>query len=245
MPIADVNGVDLYGPRERASGGLRARLRLRLRSWILRCRPVAAIASALTTSAARLSERRSMRPRIAVDLDRRSARFLKHLKLRRAAVAVSRWAQHALNCALRSPRWCRHGRATPGRSDGTTAGWRPRTASRRFETGRDGRLPTSRWPTIVRRYCGARREAQRFIRSCLMTHRAHGWHIPRAGASSVRRYIDGGRPPLRVPTLLIVGSTTTRAEGPRLMARTSACTAPRADGVGHLSTARRRVFHAP
>lgn len=139
--------------------------------------------------------------------------LLTHLEIRRAAVVgLSMGGNIALNFALAYPRMVSAlvVADTGAGSDGTTewvAGAHDFAAA--LETGGMERFADLAMASpLFARYCERGAEAQRFLRSCLMTHRAHGVaHTAREVLSKrpTLYALEDRLATLRVPTLLIVG----------------------------------------
>jgi len=171
--------------------------------------------------------------------------LLTHLEIRRAAVVgLSMGGNIALNFALTYPAMVSAlvVADTGAGSDGTAdwvAGAHGYAAA--LETGGTERFADLAMANpLFARYCERGAEAQRFIRSCLMTHRAHGVAHTAREVLSKRPTIyslEDRLRKLRVPTLLIVGE---HDEPCRKVHDFMARTIPRArhivlPGIGHLS----------
>jgi pimeloyl-ACP methyl ester carboxylesterase len=171
--------------------------------------------------------------------------LLSHLKVRRAAVVgLSMGGNIALNFALTHPAMVSAlvVADTGAGSDGT-ADWieAAHGFAEALDTGGTERFADMAMASpLFARYCRQGPEAQRFIRSCLMTHRAHG-------VAHTAREVLAKRPTiyaledrlarLSVPTLLVVGE---HDEPCRRVHDFMARTIPGARqvvlrGIGHLS----------
>lgn len=171
--------------------------------------------------------------------------LLAHLKMRRASVVgLSMGGNIALNFALAYPALVSAlvvadtGAGSDGTDDWVEGAHAFASA---LDTGGTERFADMAMANpLFARYCDGGAEAQRFIRSCLMTHRAHGLAHTAREVLSRRPTIYSLKDRLahlRVPTLLIVGE---HDEPCRKVHDFMARTLPRArhivlPGIGHLS----------
>jgi pimeloyl-ACP methyl ester carboxylesterase len=218
MPLATINGVSLY---YEVTGNGRPVVFVHgfacgIRSWD---RQIAAVAhahrviaydvrghglSGAPTDAAAYSQ-----PISVEDL----RGLLTHLKLRRAAViGLSMGGNIGLNFALTYPTMVSAlVVADTGAGSDETSGWIGDAhgfAAALERSGVEGFADLAMANPLFARYCQRGPEAQRFLRSCLMTHRAHGLAHTAREVLAKRPTIyalEGRLAQLRVPTLLIVG----------------------------------------
>jgi pimeloyl-ACP methyl ester carboxylesterase len=250
MPLAPVNGVSLY--YETAGKGRPVVLvhgfGCGIRSWD---RQVEALARSQRVvaydvrghglSSAPANPAAYSQP-ISVD-DLRG--LVTHLKIRRTAViGLSMGGNIGLNFALTHPTMVSAlVVADTGAGSDETSAWigdAHRFADALERGGVEAFADLAMADPLFTRYCERGPEAQRFLRSCLMTHRAHGIAHTAREVLSKRPTIyslQNRLARLRVPTLLIVGEHDERC---RKVHDFMAATIPGAThvvlrGVGHLS----------
>jgi pimeloyl-ACP methyl ester carboxylesterase len=139
-------------------------------------------------------------------------RLLEHLRIRRAAVGgLSMGGNIALNFALTYPKMVsRLIVADTGAGSDGTAEWVTGVHAFADALGRgmEAFADLASANQLFARYIAQGPEAERFIRSCLMTHRAHGLAHTAHEVLARRPTIYSLEPQLRalrVPTLLVVG----------------------------------------
>ena len=250
MPRAHVNGVSLYyevagdGPPLVLVHGFACGIRSwdpQVRALSRRCRVVTYDVRGHGISEAPADPARYSQPTSVADL----AALLDHLRLRRALVGgLSMGGNIALNFALAHP-----GRVralivadTGAGSDGT-AEWNADVhafADTLEGGGVEAFADMACANPLFGRYIAQGPQAERFIRGCLMTHRAHGIAHTAREVLARRPTIYALEPRLRrlrVPTLLIVGEhddPCVRVH--RFLAETiPQATAVVIPGIGHLT----------
>ena len=250
MPVARVNGVSLY--YEVAGRGsplvLAHGFACGIRSWDPQVAALSRTCRVITYDVR--GHGLSEAPRDASDYSQSISiedlrALLQHLGIRRAAVGgLSMGGNIALNFALQYPRMVSALIvADTGAGSDRSAEWR--SAAHGFaevleRRGIEAFADMAAADPLFARYVAQGPHAERFIRSCLMTHRAHGLaHTAREVL--VKRpsiyALESRLERLGVPTLLIVGEHDTHC---REVHRFMGDTIPRATelvlpGVGHLT----------